>query len=293
MKPFRWMTAIATIATIACGTSTEGMARDACAQRLNAADALIHVPMTLVDGRIYVDAEVNGRGPYRFAIDTGASGVGRVDARFVTELGLPKGGGTSSSDALTTSTVDTTRLDALTLGGLTRRNVEVIARDYRARVSREAAFDGILARDFFADGVLVVDYRRRELWFGRRWHVARDDARALPYERAFRVPVTIHGRSFLAQIDTGADVELVVPKALWPELTDAPLETAGHASLTNGKADTERGVLQGPVTVGALTLSDVKARVIAGFPELLLGSVALRDTRIMIDQRSRAMAICP
>jgi len=291
MKPLQWMIALA---AIMYGTwSAKSMARETCAQHLSAADALVHVPVTLVSGRVYVDAAVNGRGPYRFAVDTGASGVGRVDASLVKALGLPVGRGATSSDALTTSTVDTTQLNTLTLGGLTRRNVEVITRDYRSRVSKEAAFDGILARDFFADGVLVIDYRRRELWFGRSWHVATDDAQALPYERAFRVPVTIDGRSFEAQLDTGADVELVVPKALWPQLTDAPLASAGQASLTNGKVGTERGVLHGPVRVGALTLSDVNARVIEGFPEVVLGSAALRNARIMIDPRSRALAVCP
>jgi hypothetical protein len=41
-------------------------------------DTLVQIPFESVDGRIYVQARVNGREPYRFAVDTGASGIGRA-----------------------------------------------------------------------------------------------------------------------------------------------------------------------------------------------------------------------
>ncbi|MCG3005337.1 hypothetical protein KZ291_32670, partial [Escherichia coli] len=49
---------------------------------------LVQTPFESVDGRIYVQARVNGRAPYRFAVDTGASGIGRADMRLVSALGL-------------------------------------------------------------------------------------------------------------------------------------------------------------------------------------------------------------
>src|SRR5690606_30108584 len=51
-------------------------------------DLVMRVPFEVVDGRIYVQAEVDGRGPFRFAVDTGASGLGRADSSLVATLGL-------------------------------------------------------------------------------------------------------------------------------------------------------------------------------------------------------------
>ena len=62
---------------------------EACrAVQVAARQAPVSVPFALVDGRVYVEARVNGGGPYRFAVDTGASGIGRADARLVSGLGL-------------------------------------------------------------------------------------------------------------------------------------------------------------------------------------------------------------
>ena len=53
-----------------------------------------------------------------------------------------------------------TRFATLELGGLVRRDLKVITRDYGSRLSPEAGFAGIIGRDFFGDGLLVIDYPR-------------------------------------------------------------------------------------------------------------------------------------
>src|SRR5690606_16634408 len=119
------------------------------------------------DGRIYVQAEVDGRGPFRFAVDTGASGLARADASLVSALGLRIERPAANSDGIRTSAVDTTRFRSLRLGGLARENLHVMTRDYNGTMAPEAAFAGIIARDFFADGLLVIDYPSKTLSFSR------------------------------------------------------------------------------------------------------------------------------
>ena len=46
-------------------------------------DFVMRVPFETIDGRIYVQASVDGHGPFRFAVDTGASGPGRADLSLV------------------------------------------------------------------------------------------------------------------------------------------------------------------------------------------------------------------
>lgn len=255
-------------------------------------DTLVQIPFESVDGRIYVQARVNGRDPYRFAVDTGASGIGRADMRLVSALGLPLHGQTTTSDGVSQARVETARVDALQVGELVHRDVEVIARDYNARNAPDAAFDGILARDFFADGLLRIDYPKRLLTFSRTEQLAASSANALPYTRAFRIPVSIDGHPFVAQLDTGANIGFVLPQTVFEQVSDQPLGESVRSQLTNGQLESWRAVVKGPIRVGQVSHADVEVRVSPKYPELLVGAHALQDAVVMIDSRSHVVAVC-
>ncbi|MDG5489429.1 aspartyl protease family protein [Sphingomonas sp. BGYR3] len=258
-----------------------------------AADALFSVPFRVVDGRIYVSAMVNGTGPHNFAVDTGASGMGRADAALVRDLGLSVTGSGQSSDGVTTASVDTVRLASVELGGLVRRDIDVITRDYASRMSADAAFAGILGRAFFEDGLLIIDYPARRLTFTRALSLGSDDPGVLRYERAFRVPVRIGDTVVQGNLDTGANVAFVLPKPLFDRIDGGTVTAAGEGRLTNGSISTGRAVMKGPFRIGAATLSDIEVRVSDRFPELLVGAYALQHFTLLIDQRSSRVALCP
>ena len=277
----------------AVGLDAHAAERGACQQSdIAKKDALVQVPFEVVDGRIYVQARVNGGGPYRFAVDTGASGMARADASLVSALGLTIQGQTSTSDGVQTANVNTTQLASLELGALVRHDLEVITRDYSSRKSPEAAMSGIIAREFFADGLLIVDYPRKTLSFTRSRELHRDDKDALPYERAFRVPVSIGALQTQGNLDTGANVTFVLPTALYEKVGASPLKQAGNGQLTNGDIETRRTTVHGPFQIGAASLADVEVRIADRFPELLVGAHALQNFVLMIDQRSKSVALC-
>lgn len=268
-------------------------ADDACAlatQPLRAPE--LQVPFDIVDGRIYLQVQVNGRGPFRFAVDTGASGIGRADTRLATTLDLPLHGQATTSDGVSSARVQTVRIDSLALGAVVRRDVEVITRDYNAHNPPEAAFMGILGRGFFDDGLLVIDYPRRMLSFSRTQQLPTQGPNVLRYERAFRVPVRIGREQVLGQLDTGANVSFVLPRVLYDTVSAGPLEAAGRSRLTNSQVEAQRATVQGPIEIGQLRLADVEVRVSAKYPELLIGAHALQQAVVLIDQRARAVAIC-
>lgn len=268
--------------------------RDAChARGIPDADIVARVPFELVDGRIYVQARVNGRGPFRFAVDTGASGMARADAKLVSALGLPVHGNAANSDGMNTATTDTVRIDTLQLGGLARNGVEAITRDYRSRSTPQGAFDGIIAREFFADGLLLVDYPARILTFTRKESISPRDRNALAYQRAFRVPVSIGALRTEGNIDTGANVAFVVPTSLYEQLDAGPLQAAGRGDMANGKVDSRRATVPGPIRIGDAAFSNAEVRVVDGYPELLVGAYALQQSVLAIDQRSMRIAVCP
>ena len=251
------------------------------------------MPFDVVDGRIYVHARVNDRGPFRFAIDTGASGLGRADASLVSTLNLKPQGKAEASDGVQAAQVDTVHLDALELGGLSRKGLDVITRNYSGRMPAGAAFHGIVGREFFADGLLILDYPNKTLAFSRTLSLPAAGEHILKYERAFRVPVSIGSIRTEGNLDTGANVSFVMPQALYDKVGKGPLELAGQGTLTNTRIDTMRAVVPGPFRIGAASIKDVEVRVSERFPELLVGAHVLRNYTVMIDQRSRSIALCP
>lgn len=275
-------------------TSAHAQAPAACAVATNMqTDASMRVPFEIVDGRVYVQARVNGGGPYRFAVDTGASGLGRADSSLVSLLKLEVTGAGQTSDGVRTATVNTVRFASLDLGGLVRRDFDVMTRDYSSTVAPDAAIHGIIGRDFFADGLLVIDYPERTLWFSRAQGLAPGAEGALPYERPFRVPASIGGVDVKAHLDTGAAVALVMPRNVFDTVAASPLEAAGAARLTNGTIETGRAIVRGPVRVGGASASDVETRVSDRYPEVMIGGHILQRHVIAFDQRSRLAAVCP
>lgn len=291
----RYRTA-ALIAAAATSASVPAKAADPapCALVRDArADALLSVPFRVVDGRIYVEARVNGAGPFAFAVDTGASGMGRADTSLTRELGLPVELTGTTSDGVATAKVDMTRFTSLDLGGFVRRDLSVIARDYSSRAAPEAKFAGIIGRAFFEDGLLVIDYPSRTLSFTRGPGLTRGAPGVLPYERAFRVPVTIGTVAAEGNLDTGANVAFVLPKGLFDRVGGGPVAAAGAGTLTNSTIQTGRATVAGPFRIGGATLSDVEVRVSDTFPELLVGAHALQHFALLIDQRTQSVALCP
>jgi len=290
----RWVGPAALMATACLAPAPAAKSPAVCGlAEIARKDAVVSVPFEIVDGRIYVTARVNGKGPFRFAVDTGASGLGRADARLVAALGLTVTGSGQSSDGVATARVDTVSLASLELGGLVRRDLSVITRDYNGRMSKEAAFDGIIGRDFFADGLLVIDYPRRRLTFTRSAGLQRSAAGVLGYERPFRVPVTIGSVTVEGQLDTGANVAFVLPTPLFDRVGGGAVTASAEGKLTNTTIKTERATVAGPFRIGAASLANVEVRVSDRFPELLVGAHALQNFALLIDQRSASVALCP
>jgi predicted aspartyl protease len=200
---------------------------------------------------------------------------------------------TANSDGVATAQADTTRFATLDAGGLVRERVQVITRDYNGGLSPEAALDGIIARDFFADGLLIIDYRRKTLAFSRTLALAPGQDGVLAYERPFRVPVSIAGIETEGNLDTGANVAFVLPLALFEQVGGTPLQQAGRGQLANTRIDTWRSTVPGPFRIGLARLGDVEVRVSDRFPELLVGAHALASLAVLIDQRSKTVALCP
>ncbi|HIE4140873.1 TPA: aspartyl protease family protein [Stenotrophomonas maltophilia] len=285
--------AILTLLTLPLVTLASPVLESACSFAACPGERIIDVPFDVIDGRIHVQVQVNGSGPYRFAIDTGASGMARADARLVRQLALPADASTHHSDGVQTARADTVRIDALALDGLRHSDVTALTRDYNARQSKDAVFDGILARGFFADGVLIIDYPQRRLQFRRDIDLLPAQPDTLAYARAFRIPVKIGAVSTEAQLDTGANVAMVLPTALFRRAAGAAVTTGDRLTLSHGEVDGGHAQLDVPVLIGGLALQGLHVRVSDHYPEAVVGAHALQEAVVLIDQRSQRVAVCP
>ncbi|MGG6462404.1 retropepsin-like aspartic protease [Solilutibacter silvestris] len=282
-----------TSAAITCHAKDGKPNAGACSLAASPASAwLVRMPFEVIDGRIYVQAKVNRKESFRFAVDTGASGMARADSSLVSTLGLKPHAQADNSDGVKTAKVETVMLDSIEIGGLARRDLEVATRDYGGKKAAAERFQGILARDFFNDGLLVIDYPRKTLYFSRSLALDPADRDVLRYERPFRIPMSIGSLQTEGNLDTGANVTFMLPKATFLQVGDKPLESAGNGTLANTVITTGESVVHGPFRLGNIHLQDQRVRVSDRIGEIYVGAHTLRNMTVMIDQRSKSIALC-
>src|SRR5438477_11537310 len=108
-----------------------------------------------IDTRLSVDVLVNGRGPYHFVVDSGAD-TSAVGLRIAHDLQLPLGTPVILNNMTDRNIVDRVKVDSLTLGPSTIRDLQVPA-------LREADLggDGMVGIDALIRQRLMMDFENR------------------------------------------------------------------------------------------------------------------------------------
>jgi hypothetical protein len=250
------------------------------------------IPFELNQGHIFVSAYVNGRGPYRFGFDTGASGIGRADSRLACELSLPHAGQAANSDGVVVSTADVVSVESLRLGALEKRNVTLIARDYnKGRAPDAAPLMGIIARDFFADRLVTIDYPKRTIRFSTG-SLRADEEGVFAWSGSLTVPVCFAAGCFPGKLDTGSSRSLVIPKNLLPKIAASEPTLVGKAARTNSSATLYEIQLKEPVRIGGVTAVAQKALYAEPSDSVIdVGSDFLKDYVLTVDQAHRLVRL--
>ena len=248
------------------------------------------VPMRLEANIPVVEVTIGGRGPYRFAIDTGAQGHGRISAALAQELGLervgevrtPAPGGTVASRPVY-------GVASLSLGGIGFHEVGLV--EASAVRGPNAPWDGILGIDLFRDRTLTLDYANGVAAVSTEplaGGVAAGFDNGIP-----SIPVEIAGRTFQVDLDTGngaAALFLPEAEARALPLAGEPVER-GRARTSFGEFAIMEAPLAVPASVGGVPLS-VNA---VGWPPARgsgnLGSRGLTGTALHVDYRNRRVKV--
>jgi hypothetical protein len=148
------------------------------------------VPMITTGDAFLIDVMIDGKGPYRFALDTGASNA--MDSALAAELSLPVAGAFSALGAGEQSVkVGLTRAARVEIGGVTLSDQlfrvlplsQIVAHDH-------PPYRGLLGFEFFDRFVVTFnqDRRRVELDEPAGWQY-RGDVVPVPFEFHGRTPV--------------------------------------------------------------------------------------------------------
>lgn len=180
------------------------------------------LPLSLIDNRPFVEATVDGKGPFSFILDTGSSSS-TVSTGLAERLKLAAtnaGAGTGAGEqALSFKIV---HLDDLSVGSFPVGAVDVPAMDTTRldRVMGFQHFDGVLGAELFKKYVLTLDAA------GERLTIQRED-RFKPMADAIPVPfsldenemplvtASVNGVSARFQVDTGDRFGLTLFGAFW------------------------------------------------------------------------------
>jgi hypothetical protein len=174
------------------------------------------IPFDLVDNRVMIEVSLNGRGPYRLLLDTGAGGL-VVRDEVAAELGLPRlGQHEESGVGEATVTSHGSRVGSVTIGGLAlgSQDCTVMSFDDTPAVWGRERFDGIIGLEVFERWVVRIDYAGLHVTFSEPKTYRRPaGAVTVPFERPNQIPIaraTIDGVTGHFGIDTGARSSLIL-----------------------------------------------------------------------------------
>lgn len=256
-------------------------------------------------GRIWAPVMINGKGPFRLVLDTGASRSG-VTVQVAEKLGLtPDASAPVKLRAVTGSaTVPTIRVDSLEVGDL-------LMNDSRLPVLNDAlgGADGVLGNEGLADRRVYIDFLHDLIIISRsRGRPAPDGFMTIPFQLE-------HGRLLIADvrlgvvrakaiIDTGGEIT-VANLALRNELlrhrprgqaTVDQIEGVTH-DIQSGEGRSAPPIQFGPIQIQTNHMTFADIRIFEYWkmtkePAVLIGmdALGLLDT-LVIDYRRRELQL--
>ena len=212
-----------------------------------------------IETRLSVDVQVNGRGPYKFIVDSGAD-TSAVGLRIAHDLQLPLGTPAILNGMTARNLVDRVKVSLLTLGSSTVENLEVPA-------LREIDLGG--------DGLLGIDALHRQrlmMDFEKRLVRVEDASKPMKFNAGDIVIIARRQRGQLILTEVNAAGFRL----------DAVIDTGTEISIGNSalrdKLLRRRKVMQ---TVEAIGVTGVPVKMqLALIDELKLGPVLMRNVPV-------------
>jgi CubicO group peptidase (beta-lactamase class C family) len=245
----------------------------------------VQLPMDTSQRIPVIEAKVNGKGPFRFGVDTGFGGMLEVSAALASQLALPAVGEVMVGDP-SGKNMKKRRLmhaDSVDVGAVHLGGVEVAERTSPMRDGT----DGIIGLPLFASLLVTFDYPKGELRVDGGHLPPADGKSILAYTVEQGVPaieIDVAGQKVKADIDSGSPAEVSLPLDLAKSLALAEEpKVVGHARIGESAFDIYGAALTGNVRIGETVVTNPRLAFIDGIPNGNLGFRFLRDFAVTYD----------
>jgi hypothetical protein len=243
---------------------------------------------------VLLEVRIDGKGPYRFRLDTGAAGGGRISRQLAEALGLKVVGQALAGDPTgkNRQTINIVEAGSLTVGGATFNGVQLGVRDLPSAPGRpDPGLDGILGMQLFEEYLLTLDFPARRVRIEKGDLPPADGREVLAFESPRGVPSV---RFRIGDLEVAADVDsgnlrgdIVLPASNLGKVSlGGEPKVVGHGRTGFNEFEIKRATLKGPVKIGEQVVQSPVADFIAGFPQANLGLKFLSRFAVTIDQKN-------
>ena len=111
--------------------------------------------------------KINGRGPYKFILDTGASGC-CVSKELANQLGIQSKKSKPATGANGSFPAKEGKLGVISIGRAVRRNLEASIFSFDTLRKVDESIEGIVGYNFLNRYIVTIDYERNELALCKR-----------------------------------------------------------------------------------------------------------------------------
>lgn len=246
-------------------------------------------PMVERYGKPYVMVSINGRGPFRFVIDTGTGGDALVTPELAERLGLPTVGHATLSDPSGQGgkRAPIVQLDSLEVAGVQFTNVRALSHSFFAEAG---TCDGLLGFTLFRDYLLTLDFPNRVVSLTTGSLTPDGGKAVLPFRMPEGVPLAylkVDGlQPVEAQLDSGGG-GLVLPEKMAQHLKYdvAPVVFASGRSVST-RFQMKAAKLASDVKLGRYTFTHPVVEIHPAFPLVNFGSPPMQIFAITFDQKN-------
>jgi CubicO group peptidase (beta-lactamase class C family)/predicted aspartyl protease len=251
----------------------------------------VDLPMAFERHVPVIEAKINGKGPFRFEVDTGFGGMMMVSSALAQQLGLPVVGEQRTGDPSgrdpkmrRVMRVESVDVDTAHFGGVDAVESE------RTREN----IDGIIGLSLFKGMLVTFDYPKSRFKLSGG---TLPPAGALAYTTEHGVPsfeIEVNGSKTKVDIDSGSPGEVTLPLSEAKALTlEAEPAVVGRGMTADGPFDVYAAKLKGTVKIGEIALENPRLDFTSVFPIGNVGSRFLSKLVVTFDPANRRVRFAP
>ena len=250
-------------------------------------------PMEVTHGKPYVMVTINGKGPFRFLIDTGTGGDAIITTELAQVLDLPVTGEARLNDPTGKGgqAAPVRRIGTLRVAGVDFYGIKAVE---HTLPNADGICQGMLGFTLFRDFLFTLDYINGKLILAEGELMPDGERTVLPFRMPDGVPIArlvIGNKEVEAQLDSGG-LGLSLPERLIPQVKLAanPLLFGRGQSLST-RFDIKVAKLATDVRLGEITIDQPWVEINPAFPLANFGSCPMQHFIITFDQENHLLRI--